>query len=90
MRLVGASKMRVRGPFMVEGAIYGVIATVLTVLIFWPITAWFGKNMTGFLGMNIYDYYISNIFQIFVILLLSGVLLGVISSSLAIRKYLNK
>ncbi|MEK7588926.1 MAG: permease-like cell division protein FtsX [Patescibacteria group bacterium] len=90
MRLVGASKMRVRGPFMVEGAIYGVIATILTILLFWPVTVWFGKNMTDFLGMNIYEYYISNIFQIFIILLLSGVLLGVISSSLAIRKYLNK
>jgi len=90
MRLVGASKMRVRGPFMVEGAIYGVIATILTIILFWPITVWFGKNMTDFLGMNIYDYYISNVFEIFGILLVSGVLLGVISSSLAIRKYLNK
>ncbi|MCX6757744.1 MAG: permease-like cell division protein FtsX [Candidatus Nomurabacteria bacterium] len=90
MRLVGGSNMRIRGPFMVEGAIYGVVATVITLLIFWPWTAWLGKNMTSFLGMNLYDYYLSNIFEIFMIVLLSGVLLGVISSSLAIRKYLRK
>lgn len=90
MRLVGASKMRVRGPFMVEGAIYGIIATGLTLILFWPATAWFGRNMTGFLGINMYEYYISNFFQIFVMILLSGILFGVISSFFAIRKYLNK
>ncbi|MFA5936928.1 MAG: permease-like cell division protein FtsX [Candidatus Paceibacterota bacterium] len=90
MRLVGASKMRVRGPFMVEGAIYGIIATIITLIIFWPITSYLGHNMTNFLGFNLYDYYISNIFQISIIVLLSGVLLGMFSSFIAIRKYLNK
>ncbi|HLD34297.1 MAG TPA: FtsX-like permease family protein, partial [Patescibacteria group bacterium] len=90
MRLVGASKMRVRGPFMIEGAIYGVISSILILLLFWPITAWLGRNMTLFLGLNLYDYYLSNFLQIFAIILLSGILLGVISSFLAVRKYLNK
>ncbi len=90
MRLVGASKMRVRGPFMIEGAIYGIIATFVTLILFWPATAWLGRNMTSFLGFNIYDYYLSNFFQIFAIILLSGILLGVISSFWAVRKYLNK
>jgi cell division transport system permease protein len=90
MRLVGASKMHVRGPFMIEGAIYGIIATLITLLLFWPATAWLGHNMTDFLGINMYDYYLSNFFQIFAILLLSGIILGIISSFLAARKYLNK
>ena len=90
MRLVGASKMRVRGPFMVEGAIYGIIATLITLILFWPITAWLGGNMTNFLGFDLYHYYIANLFQIFAIVLLSGILLGMISSFLAIRRYLNK
>lgn len=90
MRLVGASEMGVRGPFMIEGAIYGTVATLITLILFWPITAWFGRNMTGFLGLNMYDYYTSNFFQIFIIILLSGVFLGMISSFLAVRKYLNK
>ena len=90
MRLVGASKAHVRGPFMIEGAIYGVLATLFTLILFWPATAWLGHNMTDFLGINMYDYYLSNFFQIFIILLLSGVGLGIISSFLAVRKYLNK
>ena len=90
MRLVGASKMGVRGPFMVEGMIYGAIATLITLVLFWPITFWMGRNMTDFLGMNVYKYYLGNFFQIFAIILLSGILLGIISSFLAIRRYLNK
>jgi cell division transport system permease protein len=90
MGLVGASKMHIRGPFMIEGAIYGVVATLITLLIFWPVSFWLGHNMTNFLGINMYDYYLASFFQIFTILLLSGILLGVISSSLAVRKYLHK
>ncbi len=90
MRLVGASKMRVRGPFMIEGAIYGLVATIVTMLLFWPVTSWLGKNMTSFFGLNLYNYYISNLFQIFIIVLLSGVFLGMVSSVLAVRRYLNK
>jgi cell division transport system permease protein len=90
MRLVGASKMRVQGPFMVEGAIYGIVATLLTMLLFWPFTYWLGHNMTNFFGLDLYHYYFSNFFQIFAILLISGIILGTISSVLAARKYLNK
>ncbi len=90
MGLVGASKMHIRGPFMVEGMIYGVIATIITMFVFWPVTVWLGHNMTIFLGINMYDYYLASFFQIFAILLLSGILLGIVSSFLAVRKYLNK
>ncbi len=90
MRLVGASKMGVRGPFLIEGVIYGIIATIVTLVIFWPATAWLGRNMSGFLGLNVYEYYVSNIFYILLLVLSSGIILGVVSSFLAIRKYLNK
>ncbi len=90
MRLVGASKMRVSGPFMVEGAIYGIISAILTLVLFLPATGWVGRNMTSFLGLNVYEYYTSHIFSIFAIILISGILLGVVSSLLAITKYLNK
>lgn len=90
MQLVGASQMRVQGPFMMEGAIYGTIATVVTLIIFFPVTIYFGSNMSGFLGMNLFDYYSSNFIQISIMVLLSGIVLGMVSSFLAVRKYLNK
>lgn len=90
MRLVGASKLRINGPFMVEGAIYGMISTIITMILFLPITSWLGAHMTSFWGLNMYRYYLSNFFQIFFIVLLSGVFLGIVSSFIASRKYLNK
>ena len=90
MRLVGAGNRYIRGPFMVEGIIYGVIASVLTMILFIPLTLYLGRNLSGFLGMDVFQYYLSNFFQILAILLVVGVFLGAISSFLAIRKYLNK
>ncbi len=90
MRLVGAENKYITGPFMVEGVIYGFIAAVASMIIFLPISLWFGERMTDFFGINLFHYYIDNFFQVFVIILVSGVALGSLSSFLAIRKYLKK
>ncbi len=90
MRLVGASNWFVRGPFLVEGIIHGVFATVLTLLFFWPLTLWIGPKAQVFLGsINIFEYFVSNFFQFFFILLLAGIILGVLSSFIATRRYLK-
>lgn len=90
MRLVGAENKYIQGPFLVEGMVYGAIASLLTMLIFYPFTLWLGRSMTTFLGVNLYEYYIHHFIEIFLLLLVSGVFLGSLSSYLAIRKYLNK
>lgn len=90
MKLVGANDSYIRGPFMVTGAIYGVISAVLTLLIFWPVSKALGNNMTVFLGIDMWEYYTANFWQIFFIFLFTGIFLGVISSFLATRKYLNQ
>lgn len=90
MRLVGAGNHYIRGPFIIEGVLYGIISAFLTMLIFWPVTVWLGKTMTAFFGgINLFGYYLSYFFQMFGVLLLSGIILGVISSFLAVRKYLR-
>jgi len=90
MRLVGASNTYIRGPFLVEGIVYGAIASVLTMILFYPTTLWLGNNMTDFFGMNVFSYYLSNFFEIFAIILAVGIIVSSISSWLAIRRYLNK
>ncbi|MBX4215470.1 ABC transporter permease [Candidatus Parcubacteria bacterium] len=90
MKLVGASDLYIRGPFMVEGVVYGLFATILTMAIYWPLTYWLGNNATNFLGgLNLYHYYLGNFFELLLVLLGAGSVLGVISSYLAVRKYLN-
>lgn len=91
MRLVGASRLHIRGPFIVEGALYGIVATVFTILLFLPITGWFGSKMTNFFGgINLFTYYTSNILWFILILLFSGVILGSLASLFATRRYLTK
>ncbi len=90
MRLVGAGNKYIRGPFIVSGVLVGGFATVLTMFILWPITAWLGSNMSEFLGINLYSYYGNNFFQLFFIMLISGIAIGVFSSILAIHRYLKK
>jgi cell division transport system permease protein len=90
MRLVGANNRYIRGPFMVEGIIYGVIASIITMGLFYPFTYWIGGHMTDFFGMNLFDYYLSNFFELFGIILISGIVIGAISSFIAISKYLRK
>lgn len=90
MRLVGANNRYIRGPFIIEGIIYGMLASFVTMLIFFPITYWLGNHMTDFFGLNLYDYFTSNFFQVFAIVLLSGVIIGTISSWIATSRYLRK
>jgi len=90
MRLVGASTTYTRGPFVVEGILYGIVAGILTLLLFYPITFWLGPYTEGFFSsINLFSYYGSNFGQIFILILGSGILLGGISSYLAVRKYLE-
>ncbi len=90
MRVVGAENHYIRGPFMVEGMLYGLVSAFVTMLIFYPISLWLGANMTDFLGINLNTYYFSNFFQLFIITAVFGILLGMISSFLATRAYLKK
>ncbi len=90
MQLVGASKNYVKGPFVVTGIIVGLASGLITMFLFLPISYWLG-NLTQnfFIGFNIFDYYISNFFEIIFIIVGSGVAIGALSSFLAVRKYLK-
>jgi len=90
MRLVGASKKYIQGPFIISGILVGITASLFTILLFIPISIWLGNQMTNFLGINLYTYFKSNFLQLFIIMLVSGVLLGGISSALATARYLRR
>ena len=90
MKLVGASNMFIRGPFVVEAMLYGLVATVITLVLAYPATVWVTKKTIFFFeGMNIHAYYMQHFFELALLLLISGVVLAVISSLLAVRKYLS-
>lgn len=89
MRLVGASNMYIRGPFMLQGLMYGLISGVLALLILYPIVMWLGPKTAVFFEFNLFDYFISNFTNIFGILVGIGISLGLMSSVLAVARYLR-
>jgi cell division transport system permease protein len=90
MRLVGANNNFVRGPFVVEGIIYGMVAALISTGLFYPATLWLRSATEGFYGgIDLFVYYLTQFNQIFLILLSVGVVLGAISSWLAVRRYLK-
>ena len=90
MRLVGADQMYIRAPFMVEGVLYGAIAGMFTLALFYPFTYWLGSATENFFGgVNVFSYYLHNFPLFFLMIVGSGVVLGAISSFLAVRRYLT-
>lgn len=90
MRLVGASTRYIKGPFVVNGLMYGVASTILSLLILLPMTYWAGPYTEGIgTGINVFSYYLSHIFFLAFVLLLAGFIIGSVSSYLAVKKYLK-
>ena len=90
MRLVGASNKYIRGPFVVSGILYGITASLITLAIFYPLTYYLGDSTENFFsGLNLFRYYLSHFGEFFLLIAGSGIVLGAISSFLAVRRYLN-
>lgn len=93
MKLVGADKSFIRGPFLIEAEICGVISGVVAGILSYagfkilsPKLANYGINVDSI--NNILD---SNLLiLVFVVFIVSGMIIGRISARLAISKYLHK
>jgi cell division transport system permease protein len=90
MRVVGASNALVRGPFVVEGTLCGAIAALLALIISAPILYAINPYLNVFIpGMNLFQYFLSHIVALFFSILFFGVVLGAVSSFVAVRRYLK-
>lgn len=89
-RLVGAADWFIRGPFLAQGAIAGILAAFIALLVLF-FTAWlFSSKVQVFLpDLNLFRLFWNNFGIIFLVQFITGIALGVISSLIAIRKYLK-
>lgn len=90
MRLVGGSNWYIRGPYLTEGAIYGTFAAAIALAVFYPAISFVSPRM-GLLmpGVSLIGYFSAHAIEFSALALIAGVVLGVFSSLVAIRRFLK-
>ena len=91
MRLVGASSWYIQGPFVLEGIMYGVFASIFSVLVVYISLPWVAAKLQSWLtGINIFPIEVLPVFGgLLLAEILFGTLLGVVGSWLAMRRSLK-
>lgn len=95
MRLVGASRWFIQGPFVVEAMMIALIAVLISIGIQYPVLRAASPRLQGyFFGnqadtLDIYTYIVDNWFTFIGIQLLLALFLALLSSFVAVRRYLK-
>ncbi|MDD9867803.1 MAG: permease-like cell division protein FtsX [Candidatus Campbellbacteria bacterium] len=90
MGLVGTGRFYSQGPFIIEGLLYGVFGSFIAMIALYFFSLWANTITQNFFGgEGLVSYYSTNSLFVFGILLLIGVIVGCISSIIAVRKYIK-
>jgi cell division transport system permease protein len=94
MRLLGASTSYIRGPFIVESAIYGLLSAIFSVLIvnsaFLASSNALQASSLGLLDINYANqYFDAHFWQFLTLQIAIGIIIGMASSIVATRRYLK-
>ncbi len=91
MRLVGATNWYIRGPFLTESVLYSIFSTIITGALFIPVFYKFLPKVIAYVNpqVNLYGNSLFHFGYLVLILFALALLLSVVSSMMAIRKYLK-
>ena len=90
MRLVGATNWFIRGPFIVEGSLYGVFGGSVALLLLIPISRAIGPFITQRLNAGAaLEYFSGHLPYVTLAIYALGILIGAVSSWFAISRYLR-
>jgi cell division transport system permease protein len=91
MKLIGATNWFVEIPFLLEGIIFAVLSLLITILILYPLLGFVRPYLQLILegDFNIVNYFNQNFLLIFGLELLGAVVLNLISSYIAVKRYVK-
>lgn len=92
MKLVGASNSFVRGPFVLETAIYVLIGVAITIALTYVVAGFADPYVNGLLGPGVFSvmgYLNSNLVLVFGLELVGMLFVAAASSALALSRYLK-
>ncbi len=91
MRLVGATNWYIRWPFMIEGILYSIFATLLTSLIILALLILLSGRIENFLQIQVLgSSLIGGLFwRILLVNFVASIVLAMIASAIAMRRYLK-
>lgn len=94
MRLLGASNSYIKGPFIVETMIYGVVSAVISISLVNALFAVqaqaFDSSSLGLLDIKFANQYFADNFVLFVAMqLAAGIAIGAVSALIATKRYLR-
>lgn len=91
MKLIGAEKSFIRGPFIVEASLYGVIAAFISVGLVYATLVFAGPTISsyGIITTGTTAFFTTWPLVIFLAVILVGILIGMVSSFMAMRRYLK-
>ena len=89
MRLVGASNGFIRGPFLMEGALHAIIGSLLVVLCLELLRSFALPKLQSVLSFLPFDLALGTFLAIYVVLVVAGLVIGLVGSALAMRRYLK-
>ena len=89
MRLVGASNGFIRGPFLMEGALHAVIGSLLAVGVIQLLRVFAVPQLQSALMFLNFNIDATTYLFIYVALVVAGLVIGLIGSALAMRRYLK-
>lgn len=93
MTLVGASPWFIKGPFVIEGILAGAISSFVTILFLYPFLKIISPKIGAFFVDNqfsIYTWALGNYVLVIGMIGGAGILLGAISSIIAVQRYLKQ
>lgn len=88
-RLVGASRWFIRGQFLVEGLIFGVLAASFSFLTVMAASWYAGPALAGTISINMWTHFAANFWTILGMHFGIGIGLGVLSSTIAVSRHLK-